>query len=587
MQSERHNLLDEKIVIRMQGKTAENAEELLSSDLFFEILTQFVSTLKRQQSRLLRIFPDSEITEDDLRLLTSIFRYLAKLPADLVLRVQDGSQPFFDDRELLNDFVEQLYNYWRSLNRVVVCDSAGDRLDKKPYRAFNETVEKLTHVVRSTYRDVQENITGRHPRIYRQVSAGAEIGAIALPRDVPFKADIYKKLNSIGIIRQVLIYPPLIFSSPMNKRTGSFVRVDANPVLDVELDHDDWLCYPAKVGDLVVLVYFSLAQFELGFSLCNLFELASDEDLKRQPDAIYLFGVEPQVPEEQAVPDRETIFFDDEANGILVGSIPLRDRYSYFGYLKKMILTLHNIIMMKRGRLPYHGAMVNLTLKGGQPSTVLIIGDTGAGKSETLEALRAIAGDEVEDLVVIADDMGSLALEDGRVIGYGTEMGAFVRLDDLQSGYAWGQIDRTIIMNPDQTNARVVIPVTKYDDVVRGFGVDYIFYANNYDTVDGDVSAVQSFDRVEDALEVFRAGRVMSKGTTTTTGLVQTYFANIFGPPQYQHLHDPLAEKFFHAFFDQNLFVGQLRTQLGVSGKEQGGPQHAARELLRVIRSGR
>jgi len=63
--------------------------------------------------------------------------------------------------------------------------------------------------------------------------------------------------------------------------------------------------------------------------------------------------------------------------------------------------------------------------------------------------------------------MGSLEIgPNGELIGYGTEMGAFVRWNDLQSGYALGQIDRAIIMNADQVNARVVLPVTKYDDVV-------------------------------------------------------------------------------------------------------------------------
>ncbi len=78
------------------------------------------------------------------------------------------------------------------------------------------------HVVRSTYREVQESITGNHPRIYRQVSAGAEIAAIALPRDINYPDEIYRRLNTIPIIRQVLIYPPLIFNPPMNKRSGVF-----------------------------------------------------------------------------------------------------------------------------------------------------------------------------------------------------------------------------------------------------------------------------------------------------------------------------------------------------------------------------
>ena len=39
---------------------------------------------------------------------------------------------------------------------------------------------------------------------------------------------------------------------------------------------------------------------------------------------------------------------------------------------------------------------------------------------------------------------------------------------------------------------------------------------------------------VEWALDIFREGAVMSKGTTTSSGLVHSYFANIFGPPEYK-----------------------------------------------------
>ena len=59
----------------------------------------------------------------------------------------------------------------------------------------------------------------------------------------------------------------------------------------------------------------------------------------------------------------DTVFFDDEENGILTSTIPMRDEYGYFGYLKKMILTLHNVKIMKMGRLPFHGAMFNITVR--------------------------------------------------------------------------------------------------------------------------------------------------------------------------------------------------------------------------------
>ena len=75
----------------------------------------------------------------------------------------------------------------------------------------------------------------------------------------------------------------------------------------------------------------------------------------------------------------------------------------------------------------------------------------------------------------------------------------------------------------------------------------------------------------------------MSKGTTTSTGLVRNYFANIFGPAQRVEQHDEIATKTFAAAFDAGVFVGQLRTRLGVPGRESSGPREAAEALLAVI----
>ncbi len=576
-------LYTDKIVIRIRNRVCDTVDELISSQIFSAVLAQYVRYLAHQQSRLLRVFKDQgNVSPQEIELLQKTLILLTKLPANQAQILLAGSETFFDDLNLLGDFVEQLYNFWRSLHRLIICDSMGMRLDQRPYRTFSDTVEQLMHLVRSAQRDIQENITGDHPRVYRQVSAGAKMAVIALPGKTPFPTPLYENLNKIQVTRQVLIYPPMIYNSPMNKRSGSFVRVDTNPLVGVDINPREWLCYPAKVGSLVINVYFSMSFFEMGFSLCNLFELANDEDLKRKPDAIFLFGI-PSI-DENATQESETIFYDDLDNDILVGTVPFREKYGYFGYLKKMILTLHNIKMMKIGRLPFHGAMFHIVLRNAGASNVVVIGDSGAGKSETLEALRGIIEDQVEELTIIADDMGSIEiLPDGRVVGFGTEIGAFVRLDDLQKGYALGQIDRTIIMNPDQVNARVVIPVTKYQDVIKGYDIDFVLYANNYDAVDEDHPVIKQFHNPEVALDVFRSGAVMSKGTTTTTGLTHSYFANIFGPPQYRNVHEMIAQKYFEHFFDKGIFVGEMRTQLGISGKELTGPGESAHALLNML----
>ena len=573
-----------KVIIRIKGRICENSDELILSKLFLAVLKRCIEDLQKRGSELLAIFKSRNITDDDIQMLVQTLFYLTKMKGDLVPNVVAGSDAFFRDKMLFNDFIENLYNYWRNYDRFIVCSTESADVEQRPYRIFNETIEHLTHLVRATYRDIEENITGTHPNIYRQIRAGAEVAAIATPAKIRFPSKIYEKLGQVSVIRQVLMYPPLIFNPPMNKRTGAFERVAQNPIEKLTIKKKEWICYPAKVGPLLILIYFHNQFAELGYSLANLFQLASEKDLEAKPDAIYCFGVP-----ESAVKNLgkfKTVFYDDQKNGILFAAVPQNEEFGYFGYLKKMVLTLHNIVIMKSGEMPFHGALVELNLKSKKRATMLLIGDTGAGKSETLEALREIGKSEINDMYIVADDMGSLKKsKSGDLVGIGTEIGAFLRLDDLKPGYAFGQMDRAIIMSPNKVNARIIIPVAGFERVIEEHKVDYILYANNYEEIDDEHALIERFKDPEVAYNVFKEGTVMSKGTTTSTGLVHSYFANIFGPPQYKELHDKIARKYFKIFFEKDIFVGQMRTRLGIPGYEQNGPLESAKELLKTIKN--
>jgi len=582
MQKSTLRIIGNKAVLNIRERMCETAEELLASDKFRSVLELCIENLRSKNSPLLEIFGKSKIDEETINDLLKTLTLLVKYENNVIPHIFEKSRTFLKDLHKLTDFVEYLYDYWRHFDRFIINDSEGDRLDKRPYRTFNETIEQLTHLIRTVYRHIQENITGSHPTVYRQVPAGGEIAVISLPKDIAYSGEKYKKLNNVPVIRQMLIYPPLVIQQPMNKRTGHFKRIQQNPLDLVELTAGDWICYPAKVGKLLIMVYFHLDYFELGFSMCNLFQLADDKDLEKKPDAMFIYGAPGNTLDGLA--KYSTIFYDDEENGIFVGAIPNRPEFGYFGYLKKMILTLHNSIVMKSGNMPFHGALVKIMLQGNKEATILMMGDTGAGKSETLEAFRVLGEKHIRELTIIADDMGSIELDkDGCPIGYGTEIGAFLRLDDLQPGYAFGHLDRSIIMNPSQVNARIVFPVTKFETVIKGHKIDYILYANNYEEIDNEHPVIEKFSSAEWALDIFREGAVMSKGTTSTSGLVHSYFANIFGPPEYKDIHEEITTRFFTAFFKNNVFVGQMRTRLGIAGHESSGPREAATELLRII----
>lgn len=584
MSLQRMDIERRQVILHSIGIGCSSGREIIGSHAFAQIVQAYVDALRKQNSIILDQIPLDLQDQSGVSQLVGLLRALADTPIEEVAR----SMPVFGNcveyRKPLYQFVEGLYDFWREHHRFMILHSmpGPSSFDRRPYRAFNNTVEQLTHLIRGMYRDVCENITGDHPWVYRQVAAGCNVGFIAVPVETPLPPAYSRVLKDIPFIRQVWIDPPMIIDPPMNKRTGNFQKIDRNPLAKLDLDSTRFLCYPARVGPLSIFIYFHQRFLELGSSLANLFELATDEQIAAGPDAVYVYG----APSEKMADfgSLPLVFYDDDENKLLAAALPLEDRFAYFGYLKKMVLTLHNIVMMKRGRMPFHGAMSHIEMQNGAGSTLLLIGDTATGKSETLEAFRILGEDNIRQLQIVADDMGSLDIDsEGRVLGYGTEIGAFIRLDDLQQGYAFGQIDRAVIMSPQKINARCVLPVTTMETVLRGYRLDFLLYANNYEQADDEHPIIQRFNSVEEAMAVFREGAAMSKGTTTSTGLVHSYFANIFGPPLYKELHDVLAAKVFQAAFDSGAFVGQMRTRLGIAGCESTGPKEAAKAMFKLI----
>jgi hypothetical protein len=573
-----------QIILHTDGILCGTTAEVAGSRAFQAVLHIFLDHLIEEEDPVLDGMAPGAGTAEGRTHLLKLLRYLSETPIVHASRALPEARFYAEHPRPLHLFIEKFYDFWRSYDRYLICHSeqGPHSHDVRPYRTFTVTTERLKDLTRSLYRDFCENITGDHCRIYRQVSAGADVGLIAVQKKWEVRNPASRALADIPFIRQVLINPPLIIDPPGNRRTGQFHRIASDPLEGISLEEGEWLCYPAQVGPVVVFVYFHQMFMGLGCSLANLFELATDEQVASGPDAVYLYGVDPGHL--AGYGDVPGVFFDGGESGLPVAAVPGENRFGYFGYLKKMALTLHNILMMKRGRMPFHGAMAVIHLKNRRSATVLIIGDTATGKSETLEALRLLGHGIIRGMTIIADDMGSLEIrKDGRVVGYGTEIGAFIRLDDLQQGYAFGQVDRAIIMSPQKTNARVLIPVAFLEEILTGHPVDFVLYANNYEQVDEGHPVINPLPTPEAALRVFREGAAMSKGTTTSTGLGHSYFANIFGPPQYRDLHEELARKTFEAAYKSGTFVGQLQTRLAVPGFEMHGPREAAAALLRKI----
>lgn len=571
-------------MLTIREKPCETERELLQSNTAQKVILKYVEKLQNDQSRLLTILPD-DLVDQPAPIVTErlhpILIELLSTSIDKVAVESDLDEDVLEKRDLFQQFVERLYDFWRDYNRFLIKWTGFGSNESKstPYIRFNKELDEMSKLVRSAYRKIAENVKGSHPIVYRQVSAGFEVGLAVDKVNFNYPDYLKRKFGQVPVIEQVTIKPPFVIDPPMNKRTGMFKEIDENPLQGPEVNPSDWLCYPAKVGNLRIDVFFHQDFMDLGSSLANLFELVTGDQLKESPDGIYAYGLDPAAMKKYG--DLPTVFYRDEKNDLLLGTLPREPRFGYFGYVKKMILTLHNTIAMDRGRLPLHGAMTRIYFKDRKPATVAIMGGSGAGKSETLEAFRVIGEEVIQEMEIICDDMGALGIDEaGHVMGYGTETGAFVRLDDLQKGYAFDQLDRSIFMSPQRTNSRALMPVAPIEKVLEGVPIDYFFYANNYEEVDDTHPTIERIDSPEGALNVFSEGARMPKGTTTEKGLSHTYFANPFGPPQNKEKHDELAEKFFNQLYDKDIFVGQLRTRLGISGMETAGPESAAEDLL-------
>jgi hypothetical protein len=578
---------DRSVTLYMTGAVCTQPAQVLQTDHAVKVIQNFINELRERDSRHLRVFGSLE-TEGDRENPSPAAEEMAHVlgllvdmsPEDACVRAPDCDE-MLEDEMALAEFVEELYDHWRNYERYLFLESSADDSRDSAiggHMPFIYNNQDINHLIRDAYRRIERNLRGHWPRVYRQTPGGANMSMLIEHIDWDCPGGVYEKLTEIRMVRLALLIPPVILYPHSIRREGRFVEVEENPLDGVTMDHREWLCIPVLVGKLRYHVYFHRYHQALATSLVNLFELSGHDEAREKPDAILAFGIEPeQLGREQ------TVFHIDEENDIAVAAINKGAERDYFGYFKKMMLTMHNMIMMRRGRLPVHGAMTHLRLREGPEQSIIIVGDSGAGKSETLEAFRTLASEWISDMTIIFDDMGSVDIEDDRLVGYGTEIGAFVRLDDIDPDYAFGRMDRGIFMNPHRTNARLVLPITEYKHVVAGQDISMLLYANNYEPVTESTPLVEFFQRPEESMATFREGRRAAKGTTDEKGIVETYYANPFGPAQRPDLHEPLAEKYFTAAHEMDIPVGQIRTRLGIDGMEREGPRQAAEALFRYL----
>jgi hypothetical protein len=560
------------VILNFSNSYCKTSNELLSSSTFETILNRYIESLKKSDQLLYEQMTEIITKEKLSATLIRLFKILM-IFNDENIESLGGLQcdNLLDNKELVYEFIEGLYAYWRSIERYALIwkhETSNGIEDTN----FIEANNRFQNLVLYVYRTIEETLLGTTNNVYRQLKAGVNAGVVITGKTSNFSGE-YSQLNDVPIISNVVLNSPFIMKTDSNKRSGYFEEVNAFPYSNLLVEPDELFMIPIYVGPYLTYVYFHKDYFNLGLALANLFEIAVLDD-SSEPELCYVFGI--PHPDQKKHID----YYKDPKTGIYFGYASNVDEIDYFGYMKKMLLTLHNVRQIDHGALPIHGAMVNITFKNGVSKNIAIMGDSGAGKSESLEAFRKISKEYLKDMKIIFDDMGVFKKKGDKIVANGTEIGAFVRLDDLDFSYAFSVIERALFMNIDQVNARVIIPVTTYEYIMKDHVVDYFFYANNYKNTEDYLSFFSSLDI---AKEVFTKGVRKAKGTTTEVGLVSSFFANPFGCYQQQDDTNVLINTVFD-LLETHAEIGELYTQLAVDGLETEGPLKAAKALFEILK---
>ncbi|MBF0264640.1 MAG: hypothetical protein HQL46_05155 [Gammaproteobacteria bacterium] len=301
------------------------------------------------------------------------------------------------------------------------------------------------------------------------------------------------------------------YSTPSNKRAYPFYELFHNPFDVTMFEPEQWVSVPLQVGNWLIVAYLHKSRgcIEMEPGLLNLFPFASAADIenKRKPDGIFVFG-DPNAGM------NDLGYYWDEKNEILIGLVPNIDELKYFGYSKKPILTLHNVLAIRAGHMPLHCGCTRYEMHFDENT------------------------DEpyIAEMLIKADDMGRVQLEpdaDGinRMMFYGTETGAFACLDGFSEQAKTLMRGREVGYNQDTgSNARQIVPVTDAEEIETASELDLMLYMNNFNMLEETEYSIDVSMSVDEAIEHFRLGERVAAGSTQTNrgDKESSYWANPF-----------------------------------------------------------
>jgi hypothetical protein len=563
----------EKILEIRDGCTT--PAQLLKSKAF----AQYLDIYKKQFIKELKNRENTDLKDDVLHKID----YIQGIDANTYISIIEGQTPFSGDE--LRDhrdsvkFIDGAFHHYRTksytrlvrLHNEILEEGTNAEMikDKVSIKA-----DKLSELILETRRILliraglgdgvrRTNGLDCHPNV-----AVGEISGhfVNLPGE-------YSSLSQVPMTTAADMRTGVYYTTHANKRAFPFYALDHNPFKNEKFTPEDYVAIPFEVGAWNILCYIHKSRgcVEMEPGLLNLFPFSNVKNItEKQPDGVFIFG----CPNSDM---NDLGYYHDKENNMLVGLIPNLDDCKYFGYGKKPILTLHNVLCILNGDLPLHCGSTRYVVRFDEKSNEPYIFDS----------------------FIKADDMGRAKLEDGSTgkvpFFYGTETGAFACLDGFSEHAKMQMEGREIGYNKHSgTNARQIVPVTEYSEISTGSELDVLLYLNNYEIIPPGESCMKTDMTVDEALEHFRSGaRVAAGSTQTHRGDVEiSYWANPFPLLKEKNgslvkNHEELYEKFekietkFLANVKDRVKNGQMKIGVAHSMLMAGVYKESSDELLK------
>ena len=119
------SMSDDKIIINFTNKYCKTFETLLESEAFRKVIDVYIKSIKKKNTTTFKFLKTSLETDDIAEIrehLAKVFKYLTVMGVKEIAKGSPKYEKLVLNRDELIEVVEELYLFWRKLERYTLVD---------------------------------------------------------------------------------------------------------------------------------------------------------------------------------------------------------------------------------------------------------------------------------------------------------------------------------------------------------------------------------------------------------------------------------------------------------------------------------